>query len=104
APSHVTSGLYTLSLHDALPIWARQTGPDFRFVVKLPRVITHERRLSGVDEELRGFLAAVEPLGPRMHALWLQLPGSFGPVDLPLDRKSTRLNSSHDQSSYAVFC
>src|SRR2546427_4333588 len=26
------------------------------------------------------------------------------PVVLPLDRKSTRLNSSHSQISYAVFC
>ena len=30
----------------------------------------------------------------------LMLPG----IDLPEDRKSTRLNSSHDQISYAVFC
>src|SRR2546427_8721007 len=27
-----------------------------------------------------------------------------GPVRAPLDRKSTRLNSSHSQISYAVFC
>src|SRR2546421_5587366 len=25
-------------------------------------------------------------------------------IELPVDRKSTRLNSSHDQISYAVFC
>jgi uncharacterized protein YecE (DUF72 family) len=62
--------------------WARQTAPGFRFVVKLPRSITHERRLSGADDELRSFLAAIEPLGPRVHTLWVQLPGSFGPADL----------------------
>src|SRR2546430_8872636 len=28
----------------------------------------------------------------------------LGHVDRPLDRKSTRLNSSHSQISYAVFC
>src|SRR5688572_31191948 len=28
----------------------------------------------------------------------------IGPLDLPRDRKSTRLNSSHSQTSYAVFC
>ncbi|GII81891.1 hypothetical protein Sru01_68730 [Sphaerisporangium rufum] len=62
--------------------WARQTGPDFRLLVKLPKPITHGRRLAGGDEELRPFLAAMEPLGPRVHALWIQLPGSFGPGDL----------------------
>jgi uncharacterized protein YecE (DUF72 family) len=61
--------------------WARQTDPDFRFVIKLPKLITHERRLTGVDEELRVFLDAIEPLGPRAHALWIQLPGSFTPAD-----------------------
>ncbi|GAA3788016.1 DUF72 domain-containing protein [Sphaerisporangium flaviroseum] len=62
--------------------WARQTTPDFRFVAKLPKTITHERRLTGVDEELRSFLEAIEPLGPRAHALWVQLPGSFAPGDV----------------------
>lgn len=62
--------------------WARQTAPDFRFVVKLPKSITHERRLTGIDQELRSFLETMEPLGPRAHALWVQLPGSFAPADL----------------------
>ena len=62
--------------------WAEQTAPDFRFVLKLPKSITHERRLVGFDDELRTFLSAMEPLGSRAHALWVQLPGSFGPADL----------------------
>lgn len=62
--------------------WADQTGPGFRFVAKLPKTITHDRRLAGAGEELRSFLTAIEPLGPRAHAVWLQLPGSFGPGDL----------------------
>jgi uncharacterized protein YecE (DUF72 family) len=62
--------------------WADQTSSDFRFVLKLPRPITHERRLTDVGGTLRDFLAAVEPLGKRAHALWVQLPPSFGPTDL----------------------
>jgi uncharacterized protein YecE (DUF72 family) len=63
--------------------WAEQTGADFRFVLKLPREITHERRLADAGAPLSAFLAAIEPLGPRAHALWIQLPASFGPADLP---------------------
>jgi uncharacterized protein YecE (DUF72 family) len=59
--------------------WAQQTDPDFRFVMKLPKVVTHERRFTAVDDEVRRFLDAVEPLGPRLAALWVQLPASFGP-------------------------
>jgi uncharacterized protein YecE (DUF72 family) len=62
--------------------WAEQTAPDFRFILKLPRDVTHERRLSGVEQPMRAFLDAIEPLGPRAHALWIQLPPSFGPADL----------------------
>jgi uncharacterized protein YecE (DUF72 family) len=62
--------------------WAEQTAPDFRFVLKLPRPVTHEGSLSGADGPLRTFLAAVEPLGERVHALWIQLPPSFAPADL----------------------
>jgi len=62
--------------------WAAQTTCDFRFVLKLPKPITHERRLADVDEPLRAFLTAIEPLGPRVHDLWIQLPPSFSPADL----------------------
>lgn len=64
--------------------WARQTAPDFRFVVKLPKVITHERRLGGEEAaaEARSFLEVIGPLERRVHAVWVQLPGSFGPADL----------------------
>ncbi|WP_218004488.1 DUF72 domain-containing protein [Microtetraspora niveoalba] len=73
---------YATPTRSTVESWARQTDPDFRFVVKLPKPITHERRLNGVDEEVRSFLDTIEPLGPRVHALWIQLPGSFGPGDL----------------------
>jgi uncharacterized protein YecE (DUF72 family) len=80
--------------------WARQTGPGFRFVIKLPRTITHERRFSGVDGEVRAFLDAIEPLGGRTHALWLQLPGAFAPADVPaLQNFLSRLPKEH---KYAV--
>lgn len=80
--------------------WAEQTGPDFRFVVKLPKIVTHERRLGDVSLEMRAFLNAIEPLGPRAHAIWIQLPGSFGPADLDtLARFVRRLPKDH---RYAV--
>ncbi|HET6290704.1 MAG TPA: DUF72 domain-containing protein [Amycolatopsis sp.] len=69
---------YATPTRDTVATWARQTDPGFRFVLKLPKVVTHERRLAGVETEMRAFLDAVEPLGDRA-VLWTQLPGSFGP-------------------------
>lgn len=71
---------YATPTRDTVATWARQTDPGFRFVVKLPKVVTHERRLAGVETEMRAFLDAIEPLGDRA-VLWTQLPGSFGPPD-----------------------
>jgi uncharacterized protein YecE (DUF72 family) len=73
---------YATPAPGTLTSWAEQTTPDFRFILKLPRPITHERRLTDTAAPLRAFLSAIEPLGPRAHALWIQLPPSFGPADL----------------------
>ncbi|POM23778.1 hypothetical protein BTM25_24000 [Actinomadura rubteroloni] len=74
---------YAIPARSTVESWARQAPDDFRLVAKLPRTITHEHRLgaSGSDD-LRAFLHAMEPLGARAHALWVQLPGAFGPGDL----------------------
>jgi uncharacterized protein YecE (DUF72 family) len=73
---------YATPTPETVSSWAGQTAADFRFVLKLPKAITHERRLADVDEPLRAFLAAIEPLGGRVHALWVQLPPSFTPADV----------------------
>jgi len=91
---------YAVPARSTVESWARQTRPDFRFAVKLPKTITHERRFAGVDAELREFLDAVEPLGPRIHALWIQLPSAFAPADVPaLEEFLRRLPRAH---RYAV--
>ena len=72
---------YATPARKTVATWAQQTDPGFRFVVKLPKVVTHERRLAGVEVPMRAFLDAIEPLGERA-VLWTQLPGSFGPSDV----------------------
>src|SRR2546429_6003751 len=69
-----TTEIYTLSLHDALPI-----SGNLGFV----------RDLSSIDPEIRAIVNSQE-IQPSLLVL--------------IDRKSTRLNSSHGYISYAVFC
>src|SRR3712207_7226765 len=84
-----TSEIYTLSLHDALPVSAPLVDPDRnpasptvagRFLVVAHRWPARRPRQS-------------PPASGPLHAV---PPGR--------DRKSTRLNSSHANISYAVFC
>src|SRR3712207_7661962 len=77
-----TTEIYTLSLHDALPIL-----------------------LEGFQ-----YLKIINLLGWQHNKLAVIIIGAtFDPIDLlayttGIDRKSTRLNSSHANISYAVFC
>src|SRR5947209_19445675 len=80
-----TTEIYTLSLHDALPIWLFAAAWGVR-------AATSGRR----SRDLAG--AVVAPFG-----VALVLLGTVAAA-LSIDRKSTRLNSSHANISYAVFC
>src|SRR2546426_4571827 len=75
-----TTEIYTLSLHDALPISLSRTARD-----RLP----HRSEFGRKDE-------APDARVPSSHETKQGEPGR--------DRKSTRLNSSHLVISYAVFC
>ena len=57
--------------------WAAQVPADFRFTLKAPRRITHDRKLRDVADSLRAFLDAASELGPRLGALLFQLPPTF---------------------------
>lgn len=57
--------------------WAAQTPEDFRFAVKLPRSITHERGLRASREPLIRFFDEVAGLADRLGALLIQLPPSL---------------------------
>lgn len=62
--------------------WCDATDDSFRFVFKLPRQITHDRRLRHCGEDLAQFCDRIEPLGARLGPVTVQLPASFGPEDL----------------------
>src|SRR3712207_7107278 len=79
-----TTEIYTLSLHDALPISEAAAHGGFRREGREPLVAEPRQRLVDVREP------------PDAVAVG----GGVGVGD----RKSTRLNSSHANISYAVFC
>src|SRR5688572_33197625 len=77
-----TTEIYTLSLHDALPIFIIKDSENFynRFII--------------VSK------SGIEVFYDKRHLFRMAGENDF----YTPDRKSTRLNSSHSQISYAVFC
>jgi uncharacterized protein YecE (DUF72 family) len=57
--------------------WAASVPADFRFSAKLPKTITHEKRLVDCEEPLAAFLEQAGALGGRLHCLLVQLPPSL---------------------------
>ncbi len=57
--------------------WAAQVPEGFVFSAKLPRTVTHDKRLVGCERELDEFLAQAGGLGPALAALLVQLPPSL---------------------------
>src|SRR5207253_9305131 len=92
-PASAPAVLYTLSLHDALPICHHLDWSDLK------------------ADRARAAYDIFHPLDGKFDDnVIVQI--KYGPIDFQvrepasplLDRKSTRLNSSHVASSYAVFC
>ncbi len=54
--------------------WAASVPPAFRFAVKVPREITHTRRLADAIEPLERFLSEAGALGDKLGPLLVQLP------------------------------
>src|SRR3712207_7148838 len=82
-----TTEIYTLSLHDALPIFIDKADLRENLGAAVERVLVFHRG----EEDSR------EPPGEEGALVLRELLA-------PEDRKSTRLNSSHANISYAVFC
>lgn len=57
--------------------WDRKTPDNFRFAAKFPKIITHDKHLVDVKEEVELFLKVMEPLREKTLALLIQLPPSI---------------------------
>ena len=57
--------------------WAETVPPSFRFSVKCPKTITHEKRLAGCADLTAKFLDEVGGLGEKLGAILIQLPPSL---------------------------
>ena len=58
--------------------WATSVPDAFQFAVKLPREITHTRRLVDVAQPLAQFVSEISGLGDKLGPLLVQLPPSHG--------------------------
>ena len=73
----INSSFYRPHRRSTYARWAASVPKDFRFAVKLPKLITHERRLVDCGEPLARFADETGGLGARRGPVLVQLPPSF---------------------------
>ncbi|HEV7243265.1 MAG TPA: DUF72 domain-containing protein [Thermoanaerobaculia bacterium] len=77
----INNTFYRMPEEKTLTKWASDVPDDFTFVLKAPQRITHQKRLAGVQDDVRQFLDVSKVLGPKLGPLLFQLP--------PYQRKET---------------
>ena len=77
----IDSSFYRIPTAFTVKNWLKKTPDNFRFTAKFPRVITHDKRLKNVENELEIFFSEIDPLQGKTSALLIQLPPSLGIVE-----------------------
>lgn len=70
----INSSFYRPHRPETYARWAASVPEDFYFSVKLPKRITHELKLAGIDDALASFAAEVGGLAQRLGCVLMQLP------------------------------
>jgi uncharacterized protein YecE (DUF72 family) len=70
----INNTFYRMPSAATLAPWAGQVGDAFRFILKAPQRITHQKRLNAVDDDVAYFFAAAATLGDRLGPVLFQLP------------------------------
>jgi uncharacterized protein YecE (DUF72 family) len=75
----VNNTFYRLAKPAAVANWVAETPPDFLFTVKASQYLTHMKRLTGIEEGIKRFYDAIEPLveSPKLGPVLWQLPERF---------------------------
>jgi uncharacterized protein YecE (DUF72 family) len=74
----INSSFYRPHKPETYARWAASVPADFRFAVKLPKAISHERRLADCDDLVERFAGEVAGLGEKRGPILIQLPPKLG--------------------------
>lgn len=73
----INTSFYRPHQHKTYQRWAASVPENFRFSAKLPRSISHDRRLRDYDDLLSRFLEEIAGLDRKLGVILVQLPPSF---------------------------
>jgi uncharacterized protein YecE (DUF72 family) len=78
----INNTFYRMPRPEAMAAWGEEVPAGFRFAVKAPRRITHERRLAGAEEAVESLFSATAAMEQKLGPILFQLPPNMR-CDLP---------------------
>ncbi len=102
------SSFYHLPSLETISKWRENVGADFRFMIKLPRTISHAGQLGTCHSQLKEALENIAHLGITLGGIMLQLPKQFSPMHLDqlsvfLEEVPSKVNVSVEVRHMAFF-
>lgn len=75
----LNASFYRMFSAEQFQTWHDKVGEEFTFFPKVPRLISHLKRLNDTEELVRDFTANLSPLKDKLGMVFLQMPENFMP-------------------------
>lgn len=73
----INTSFYHIPSHSTVSRWYEQTPPNFRFLVKIYRGLSHEFDYQKIDREISTFFYSFQPLNEKIGCYLLQFPPNY---------------------------
>lgn len=81
---------YGVPSEASIQAWLHSVSKNFRFLLKMPKAITHDSKLQNCDILLKSFFDRLMPLRDHLGPIMIQLPPSFSAAQLPVFEQFVR--------------
>jgi len=78
----LNASFYRMFPEEQFEKWKVKASEDFKFFPKVPRIISHIKRLNGIEDITDDFVKNILPLQEKMGTVFLQLREDFGPKNM----------------------
>lgn len=78
----LNASFYRIFPEEQFRTWDDKTGDDFQFFPKIPRYISHTKRLKDTERIVDDFVTNLQPIKKKIGSVFLQMPNNFHPKNL----------------------
>lgn len=78
----LNASFYRMFPEDQFRTWNKKSDPNFQFFPKVPRIISHNKRLKDCERLVDDFITNIQPLKKKSGMVFLQMPNNFHPKNI----------------------